>query len=166
MAVATAEVLREGSARPVVERLNPQLDEVEVGDRLRITLRGATICFGEPGCVDITPTLADLPPTLGEHLLVENVTTEGIFLTIEGTVIKGASPILLAIVLVSVLTVLAGFFVIGGVETVERIGRAIGAAIGAALAGAIEPVAKSSFGPLLLLGLGALAAVRFLPARR
>jgi hypothetical protein len=173
------------------ERLNPQLDSVQVGDRLRLTLSLGGLDYAReflctsfpiictPGAyVDLGPYLQPDPSTAAFDF------ASG-WMTIEADVIREESPgVLLLVVLAGVVIALAAIFPNATVVAVDRIKRAFQAvAQGAAeiTVSVVQPVAKGAgqiagsvlgqatsglaqglgIPTVLLVGVGLLALVMF-----
>lgn len=189
----TAEALRQGrELGPLeVERLNPELDTVQVGDRLRLVVRlplfspeyvrefvfTAFPFLGMPGAyLDLGPYLEADPTTAAFDY------AEGL-MTVEADVIREASPgIPLGIVLAAAVIALAAIFPSATIVVVERlrrafqpVGQAVGEVAGGVVAGVTAGLAKGLGLPgfLLLAGIivvtvnpNILGAVRQAVARR
>jgi hypothetical protein len=179
MPVSTAEVLRERlEPGPIeAERLNPELSSVNIGDRLRLTVKlpllspeylrefvfTAFPVLGSPGArLDLGPFLRPDPDTAAFDF------ANGL-MVIEADVIREASPgVPLGVVLAAAVIALAALFPSATVVVVERLRRALqpigetvrdiariaGEAAGGVLGGATEGLAKGLglSGLLLLAG--------------
>lgn len=170
MAVPTADVLREipTPGPDEVERLNPELSHVQVGDRLRFTLHIPLLSpeyvreflftafpfLGAPGSrLDLGEFLQPDPATAAFDFATG-------YMTIEADVIREASPgVLLAVVIAAMVVALAALFPSVSVMLVERIKRATqtvaqgaGGIVGSAVTGAIQGLGLSTTALILLVG--------------
>ena len=170
MAVPTADVLREllPPGPDEVERLNPELSNVQVGDRLRFTLQIPLLSpeyvreflftafpfLGAPG------SRLDLGEFLQPDLATAAFDFATGYMTIEADVIREASPgVALALVIVALVVALAALFPSVSVVLVERIRRAAqtvahgaGGIIGSVVTGAVQGLGVSTTALLLLVG--------------
>lgn len=164
-----------------VERLNPAVDTVQVGDRLRLFVQ---LPIGSPEYLrELIFTAFPFLGTpgayldLGEYLAADTSTAALDYATgmmsIEADVVREASPgVLLLIVVTAAVVALAAIFPSATVTIVERLSRAAGTIAGGAgqvagslAGGAVGGVAKglgiSTPLLLLLVGVGVVAFTPF-----
>ncbi len=173
MAVPTAEVLRErpGPQPDEVERLNPELSTVQVGDRLRFLLQLPVLSPGyareflctafpfvcTPGVhLDLGEYLQPVPGTADFDYATG-------YMTVEADVIREASPGVPLLLVISALVIaLAAIFPSVTVVLVERIKRAtqiIGGAVGGIVGSVVGEVVRETAKGLGLSGIAVLLLV-------